>query len=323
MAFLSTNAIAIVKGGGTTQTLFAPTISIEGSDLSITSDNGAFAEGFKIYANGNLIDTVQTTTVDMGATTAKVGDIITVKAYGTGFNDSTVSNSAEYTGGFGVNWATDGWNTIKNTSLAGKTAEIYGSQVGATREIALTNGNTMTIRLSNATDNMYSLSDGSRTTGLCVEFVDCFPDKYAMNSTDTSAAGWNGCQMRTIKMAQIFDLLPADLKAVIATVNIKASRGSTVVTSQDKLFLLAEREIFATRQFSLQAEWNALKRWQYYANNDTAAARVKKRNGSATSWWERSAMSGNSYSFCIVPASGSASNGNAGFSGGVSPAFCI
>lgn len=227
----------------------------------------------------------------------------------------------------GSDWATDDWALVQITSQNGATAATYGSQVGATRDITLTNGNTMTIRLSNATDDMYSLSDGSRTTGLCMEFVDCFPDTYAMNSNGSNAGGWNGCQMRTVKMAQLYDLLPDDLKAVIATVDIKASSGgssgSTVVTSQDQLFLLAEREIFASRSYSLQAEWDALTRWQYYANNDTATARVKKRNASAYNWWERSAIAGDSNYFCFVNSYGDANDSYAGYTLGVSPGFTI
>lgn len=267
-------------------------------------------------------------TVDLSTYELAGGNhIITVKAHGTGFRNSLASNSVEYSKTIGSNWATDNWQTIQAVSIAGKTAAIYGSQVGVTREITLTNGDIMTIRLSNATDNMYSLSDGSRTTGLCMEFVDCFPDQGKMNTTSTNSGGWNASNMRTVRMAQLFDLLPDDLKAVIATVDIMASPGGssskTLVTSRDKLFLLAEREIFATRTYSRQVEWDALRRWQYYAQNDTATARIKTRNGSANGWWSRSAREDDSETFCRVNNSGNAYYFIAVSSYGVSPAFCI
>ena len=226
-----------------------------------------------------------------------------------------------------VDWATDSWATIQAVSVAGKTAQTYGSQVGATRQITLTDNTTMTIRLSNADDTMYTLSDNSRTSGLCMEFVDCFPTTAQMNTSNTNAGGWNACAMRTVTMAQLYDLLPSDLKDVLATVNIKAANGGSgtisVVDSADKLFLLAEKEVFGTRTYSVTAEADALTQWKWYQDHNTNADRVKKRNGSASYWWLRSPRSGYSYYFCIVFSSGSAGRSDAFTGYGVSPGFVI
>ena len=62
------------------------------------------------------------------------------------------------------------------------------------------------------------------------------------------------------------------------------------------------------------------KQYEYYtAGNST----IKKVNGSANSWWERSPRSGNASSFCIVSNYGNANNSGASGSFGVSFGFCV
>lgn len=226
-----------------------------------------------------------------------------------------------------VDWATASWAEIQAVSVAGKIAQTFGSQVGATRQITLTDNSTMTIRLSNADDTMYTLSDNSRSSGLCMEFVDCFPTTAYMNSTGTNAGGWNASAMRTVTMAELYDLLPSDLKAVIATVNVKAANNGTgtisVVDSADRLFLLAEKEVFGTKTYSDAAEADALTQWKWYQDHNTNADRVKKVNGSASYWWLRSPISGYNFNFCYVANDGHDSGGSAYFSLGVSPGFVI
>ena len=127
-------------------------------------------------------------------------------------------------------------------------------------------------------------------------------------------------------MPIILAQLPDDLQAVLATVNIKgcnSGTSGTLNTSADKLFLPAEREIFSSRTYSRTEEWNALKQWGYYAKNTAASYRIKKRSGTATTWWLRSPYSGNTYIFVHVSASGTVSNSNASYAYGVAPGFCI
>ena len=231
-----------------------------------------------------------------------------------------------YTGGMNPDFATATWAEIQIVSLAGMTADLYGNQVGTTRTITLKNGKTMTLRLANATNDMYQLSDGSGTTGLVMEFVDLWADTKYMNSSSTNSGGWNNSYMRKTVMPLILEQLPDDLAAVLATVNIKgcnSGTSGTINTSADKLFLPAEREIFASRSYSRTEEWNVLQRWQWYAQHDTAANRIKKRSGSASVWWLRSPYSGNSILFVHVYSSGIASYTTATYSYGVAPGFCI
>lgn len=216
------------------------------------------------------------------------------------------------------------WANIKKAVNAGVASALFS--VGATRTITTKDGKQYTLRLANNTTDMYEYTDGSGKTGFVMEFVECWKDTRVMNTQSTNAGGWNASEMRTVTMPLIWAQLPDDLKAVVATVNIKACKSGTeadLITSADTLFLPAEREIFATRSYCRQEEWDALKRWQWYAQHDTNNDRIKKKSGSAQWWWERSPYSGGTTGFCIVNSSGYANNYGAYNYGGVAPGFCI
>ena len=60
-----------------------------------------------------------------------------------------------------------------------------------------------------------------------------------------------------------------------------------------------------------------------YAYYKAGNSKVKNRSGSASAWWERSPISGNSSSFCYVNSSGSANRYSASISLGVAFGFCV
>ena len=80
---------------------------------------------------------------------------------------------------------------------------------------------------------------------------------------------------------------------------------------------VSEIEVFGATQYSYAGEG---KQYEYYtAGNST----IKKVNGSADYWWERSPYSGNTDGFCRVSDSGTAGHGSASNSYGVSFGFCV
>ena len=229
-------------------------------------------------------------------------------------------------GSFNPDFANATWAEIQYASLAGAAASLYSSYIGTQRTITLKNGTTMHVKLVNCTDDLYEKADGSGNTGLVFQFEELYPTKYYMNSSSTNSGGWDGSYMRKTVMPIVLAQLPDDLQAVLATVKIKGCNSGTsgaINTSEDKLFLPAEREIFASRNYSRTEEWNVLKQWQYYANNSAASIRIKKLSGTATVWWLRSPYWGSSANFVHVSPSGSVSYNGANSSYGVAPGFCI
>lgn len=222
-------------------------------------------------------------------------------------------------------WATDSWQTIRAVSLAGLTGAAYGDQVGDTRDIVLSDGTTATIRLCNATTDMYDRSNGHGKTGLVMEFVDVLMRDY-MTQSSTNTGGWDASLMRKSIMPRIYRTLPQDLQDVIETVSIVTSSGGTdsvLVTSQDKLFLMASSEIFGEyASYDLPLERAALKQYQYYLNA-AQSRRVKYFNGIDWVWWTRSPSPEGLTSWCIVGNTGITSFTSIANETGVSPAFCI
>lgn len=152
------------------------------------------------------------------------------------------------------------------------------------------------------------------------QLVDCLNQTQQMNTSNTNTGGWNGSAMRG-RMSTYKSQLPAALRNVIKTVKKKSGTGggssSGTQQTNDDLFLLSEIEIFGTTTYSVAGEGTQYE-W-YKAGN----SRIKKVNGSANSWWERSPGSGTTNGFCGVNSSGDAISFNANGSIGVSFGFCV
>lgn len=152
------------------------------------------------------------------------------------------------------------------------------------------------------------------------QLVDCLNQTQQMNTSNTNTGGWNGSAMRG-RMSTYKSQLPAALRNVIKTVKKKSGTGggssSGTQQTNDDLFLLSEIEIFGTTTYSVAGEGTQYE-W-YKAGN----SRIKKVNGSAVNWWERSPYSGDAGYFCCVGSSGSANYYYADDSRGVSFGFCV
>ena len=152
------------------------------------------------------------------------------------------------------------------------------------------------------------------------QLVDCLNQTQQMNTGITNTGGWNGSAMRG-RMSTYKSQLPAALRNVIKTVKKKSGTGggssSGTQQTNDDLFLLSEIEIFGTTTYSVAGEGTQYE-W-YKAGN----SRIKKVNGSANVWWERSPFSGNTNPFCSVGSSGGADYSAADVSCGVSFGFCV
>ena len=155
---------------------------------------------------------------------------------------------------------------------------------------------------------------------LTLQMHDCYATTYAMNSSGTTSGGWKNSAMRTTHLPAILALMPTEVQNGIREVSKKASVGgasSTIETVSDKLFLLSEVEIFGSTTYSAAGEGT---RYDYYKAGNS---KVKNRNGSATSWWERSPRASGSSYFCLVESHGNANSYDASVARGVAFGFCF
>ena len=210
------------------------------------------------------------------------------------------------------------WDNIAIVSKLGKAQDYW--KVGDTKTVAV-NGVNYQFQIIGFDHDTLTTADGSRTkAGITFQLVDCLKTTYSMNGSNTNVNGWRGSTMRTSTMATLLNQLSSDLKSVLKFVNKVTSVGnnsSGLETTSDKLFLLSEIEVFGATQYSYAGEG---KQYEYYtAGNST----IKKVNGSAGNWWERSPRSGGTGYFCSVSSNGSADYSYASISFGVSFGFCV
>lgn len=158
------------------------------------------------------------------------------------------------------------------------------------------------------------------TAPLTFQMHDCYDETKQMNSSNTNSGGWQNSAMRTTHLPAILNMMPAEVKAAIRDVQKKSSAGSqssSIQTTNDKLFLLSEIEIFGSTTYSFAGEG---KQYDYYKAGNS---KVKNLSGSANRWWERSPRSSSSARFCFVYSSGNAYADGASVSCGVAFGFCF
>ena len=205
------------------------------------------------------------------------------------------------------------WDAIDSISESGKAASVWSVGDKKTININGTNYQFQIIGFNHDTKT------AGGTVGITFQMVDCMNATAKMNSSDTNSGGWTSCAMRTSTLNSIFSSLPADLQNVIKAVNKLTSAGNqsaTINTTSDKLFLLSEVEIFGSTTYSVSSEGS---QYTYYKAGNS---KVKKVNGSASYWWERSPSRRNG-SFCAVRSDSGADTSYAGGSYGVAFAFCV
>lgn len=232
------------------------------------------------------------------------------------------------------------WAMIRQAFRNGLASGLWA--VGDQKEVTLGDGKTYHIRIADMQSGRYNLTDGSGTTNGVLEFVECLPTSYPINSSQVTdgdvtaytAGGWAMCQMKNTTLdAIVWGWLPDDMKNAISeiTLNEYSYSSPSPRESANKLFLPAETEIFMDRHYSAEgAQTGCVKynRFDYYASATTDSSlplRQKYRLGqtSTTWWWLRSPYSGNGNAFCIVSGNGNYNINNANDNSGVSPCFAI
>ena len=146
-----------------------------------------------------------------------------------------------------------------------------------------------------------------------------------MNSSKTNSGSWEGSARRVWCNNVYKNALPSTLLPIFKqfkTITAETYNGSTNQESVDYFALPAEKEIFDSRTYSNETEFNALFQFDYYK---TTSNRVKKlgKTGSAYFWWERSPIYNAPTGFCNVYNNGSGSGSAASYPRGLAPFGCI
>jgi len=216
----------------------------------------------------------------------------------------------------GKPFADYGWDEIIAACQSGQVPDTWVAD-GSCYKDMLIGGKNYRIDIIGKNHDTYAAGG---TAPLTFQMHDCYGTTYQMNSSNTNSGGWRNCAMRSTHLPAILALMPAEVKAAIRDVQKKSSAGnqsSSIQTTNDKLFLLSEIEIFGSTTHSFAGEG---KQYAYYQAGNS---KVKNLSGSANNWWERSPASSYSTDFCLVHSSGNATTNSASYSYGVAFGFCF
>lgn len=212
------------------------------------------------------------------------------------------------------NFADNDWSAIIAACHSGSVPSTW--VVGNSKTMTI-NGTSYQIDIIGKNHDTYA--SGGKAP-LTFQLHDCYADTKAMNSSNTNSGGWTSCAMRSTHLPAILALMPTEVRSGIREVNKLTSAGSqssTINTTADKLFLLSEVEIFGSTSHSAAGEGT---QYDYYKAGNS---KVKNRNGSAASWWERSPYASYSTRFCLVNGNGGANYITASDARCVAFGFCF
>ena len=126
--------------------------------------------------------------------------------------------------------------------------------------------------------------------------------------------------MRVSLLPNIQSGMPATL-ARVKVPYVNYDNQSTILYSDDYMFLPAEEEVSGYSTVAPVAEGNALTQFAYYKNGGSI---IKYFSGSASNWWFRSVYRKNSTDFCNMLYPSCVATGiGAPHNSGVAPCFCV
>lgn len=196
--------------------------------------------------------------------------------------------------------------------------EIYGWKIGDIKDITLTTGEVIQMRIIGF--NHDNLTGGGKA-GITLEMVNCLNTEYKMNNTRTNAGGWKDTTLRNTTLPTIKATLPQEWQKVIVKVDKKSANGgntnfTAIETTSDDLFLLSEIELMSA--YVAQASVNEGTRYEYWASKTTADRKKEK------DWWLRSSFFNDTYNYCRISASmGNPVGYEAQYASAISFAFCV
>ena len=162
-------------------------------------------------------------------------------------------------------------------------------------------------------------ADGSGKAPITFQMHDCYKKTFHASSHYNSS-GWSGSYIRSNVVSEALGQMPRTVQGGIKKVNKLTSAGNksdTIKTTEDTLFLLSEVEIFGSATNSKIGEGS---QYAYYANGSST---IKTMDGNSCSWSTRSPYGDDTKSYCLVDVEGNSGYQEAGYSHGVSFAFCF
>ena len=252
------------------------------------------------------------------------------------------------------------WATIKTVSDKGEGANYWS--IGDRKEVTL-DGTVGHLTLSNYTTYAFIIGfnhnasvegsnrvhfqlaktalSGGTDVALCDSSYSSYlttTGYFSMNSSAANSGGWASSQMRTnicgTSLSSYSDtiiaVIPAALRAALKSVTkytdntgVGSTAASNITTTTDYFFLLSEFEVFGSISRANPNESSKQAQYAYYSAGNSATKYKHDGTSTAAKWWLRSPTASYSYRFTDVFPNGTVGMGNADFSLGFAPGFCV
>ena len=351
-----TKSVSVVDSYAVALTFFSATITVNvDSGASVTLKKGGTTIATKT-SNGTAVFTVTetgaytvTATKNGQTTSGSVNVVSSTTSYSLtlSFVSSTLNNNE--------------WSVIKSVSDAGQGANYWSigdrkavTLNGTVGKLSLSNVTTYAFIIGfnhnasvEGTNRIhFQLAKTALSGGTDVCFCDSSYNStvsttgyFSMNSSRTNSGGWASSQMRTnicgtslsSYSGTIIAVIPAALRAVLKSVtkytdntaNGGGSTASYVTATTDYFFLLSEFEVFGSISYGNTNEKNKQAQYAYYSAGNSKIKYKHDGTSTAAVWWLRSPYASTSNSFVRVLTDGTLTNGNAYYSLGFAPGFCV
>lgn len=211
-------------------------------------------------------------------------------------------------------FANNDWSTIIDACQKNKVHPTW--EIGDQKTMTI-NGKSYLIDIIGKNHDTYATGG---TAPLTFQMHDAYINQYQINGSITNSGGWTSCPMRNTHLPAVLKLMPSEVQTGIKEVNKLTSAGSessTINSTADKLFLLSEIEVFGSAAYSVTGEGTQ------YAYYKAGNSKVKKVNGNANTWWERSPAKNATNRFCGVTHTGTSTSYQPNNQYGVAFAFCF
>lgn len=210
-------------------------------------------------------------------------------------------------------FANNSWEDIIAVCQSGSVPDTW--EVGDQKTMTI-NGTNYAVDIIGKNHDEYS--SGSGYAPLTFQLHQC--RLYSkMNDSDTNTGGFTSSYIHTTVLPNELSRMPSAVSSAIREVKKITTEGgysSTLKTTNEKLFLLSEKEVFNTNRHSKVAEG---KQYEYYANGGSL---VKTTSGTKKGWWLRSPYAISTTMFCLA-SNGSLQLDQPTYEHGVSYAFCF
>ena len=307
-------------------------VSVNGSDTK-ESTSCKFDSSKKIsyvvtFMNTDNKTVLETRKVSSGSA---LGNLPSTRKYFT----KTGGNGTEYTSTstitddvmlYNSTFEYDTWSEIVANVKANKISQY---NVGDTKSVNLGTYGKHILRLANtSTPSECSGTGFSQTAcGFVLEFADIITD-HKMNDANTNVGGWPATSMRTFVNNDIYNALPSEIKNAIIDTTVVSGHGKSDTanfTSTDKLYLLAQKEIYTDWSNSSDTAKDLTRTLDYYTSigvtTSNCSEAIKKNGTSAYTWWIRTVNSNYSDTFRYVGTRGRYGTTSPTNTYGVAPAF--